>query len=32
MLQTAGVMKKKGLSIETIIDCTGLTKEQIEKL
>ncbi len=31
-IKIAKNMYKKGISIETIIECTGLTKEEIEKL
>ena len=30
--QTATNMKKKGIDLQTIADCTGLTLEEVEKL
>jgi predicted transposase/invertase (TIGR01784 family) len=30
--QTASNMKKKGIDLQIIVDCTGLTLEEVEKL
>ena len=31
-LQTATNMKKSGIDLQTIVDCTGLSMEEVEKL
>ena len=32
LYQTATTMKNRGIDLQTIVDCTGLTLEEVEKL